>query len=131
MINRILSKRTNVYLSRFEGKNVLLLSEGANFFGQESLRYKQIRGNGVLVLTSEELFFGMWLPKREYLIPLENIHSFDTPKSFLGKSRFQPLLKVTFTNDKGQTDSCAWLVRDVHLWVERIQEYVDSKKKRK
>ena len=129
MFQTIFKKRTDVYLKKFQHKNIILTSNGANFFGQESLGRTQIRGNGLLLLTSDELFFGMWLPKREYLIPLVSIHELESPKSFFGRTKFRPLLKIVFTNDSGETDSCAWLVRDVKLWSKRIEEYVESKKK--
>ena len=53
----IFKKRTQEIEEMFLGKNVILMSKGANFFGQQSKgAAKQIRGNGVLILTDKELY---------------------------------------------------------------------------
>jgi hypothetical protein len=85
----------------------------ANFFGQESAGVTQLRGNGMLVLTDTELYFERLWPRREYRIPLAAIEAVETAHSFLGKTNFQPLLKVTFRTHNGQIDAMAWLVPDV------------------
>jgi hypothetical protein len=79
----IFKKRTEHIEEKFAGKNVILKSRNANFFGQQSHGVKQIRGNGVLILTDKELYFGMWVPKKEIKIPLFAIKSIDNPNSFL------------------------------------------------
>ncbi len=99
----------------------ILTSPMANLFGIKSRGMKQIRGNGIFLLTSSQLYFRMLLPKRELLVPLSSITSVDTPKSFLGKTKGMKLLKIDFRNDVGGTDSAAWLVRDLEKWVEAIK----------
>ncbi|MFW9864638.1 MAG: hypothetical protein ACFFEN_00940 [Candidatus Thorarchaeota archaeon] len=73
-----------------------------NFFGQESLGAMKVRGNGVLLLTESELFFGMWKPKKELLIPVSAMVEIKNPKSYLHKSVFRPLLEVVFKNEMGK-----------------------------
>src|SRR5258706_16044974 len=85
--------------------NPRLMVRNASFFGQESLGGGQGRGNGTLIITGSELVFIRWLPGKEFVIPLKSIAGLETPSSFLGKTRFTPLLKVNFTNDHGQPDS--------------------------
>ena len=109
-------------LDRFKDKMVLKAAQSANFFGQESKGVAQMRGNGVLLLTKEEIFFEMLVPKKELHIPISNISDIETPKSFLGKSKFMPLLKVKFKNDQGESDAAAWLVRDLAGWKEAIEK---------
>ena len=99
----------------------ILTSPMANLFGIQSGGMKQIRGNGILLLTSSGLYFRMLLPGRELLVPLRSITSVETPKSFLGKTKGRKLLKVDFRNDVGGTDSAAWLVPDLEKWVEAIK----------
>jgi len=82
----------------------------------------QLRGNGTLVLTDSELYFERWVPHREYRIPLASIRAIETPSSFLGKTNFRPLVKVVFQTEAGQTDSIAWLVRDVEGLKQAIEE---------
>jgi len=98
------------------------VDRAANFFGQQSRGAGQIRGNGTLILTESELIFEMWLPRREFRIPLASIESLENPNSFLGKSRFTPLLKVVFNDQQGSNDSMAWQVRDLSGWMEQIDK---------
>ncbi len=122
------TKRSNSILSKFEGKDILRTCVGANFFGQESLKLRQVRGNGVLVLTPKELYFEMWVPKRVYRIPLYSIIDFEETKWHLRKTKNRPLLKIIFTNHNGETDSAAWIVRDLDLWISDIKNQLKKKK---
>jgi len=119
-----LGRRVKGILERFKGRGVLKSSPGANFFGQESLGKKQVRGNGVLILTEEELYFEMWMPKREFHIPVSSIVDVETTESHLKKTKLQPLLKVIFRDRKNELDSSAWLVRDPSGWEKTLLRFV-------
>lgn len=119
-----LGRRVKGILERFKGRRVLKSSPGANFFGQESLGKKQVRGNGVLILTEEELYFQMWMPKREFHIPVSSIVGVETTESHLKKTKLQPLLKVIFRDRKNELDSSAWLVRDPSGWEDALLRFV-------
>lgn len=114
--------KMNNYLAQFTEVSILRSTGNCNFFGLESKGRKQIRGNGVLVLTPQELCFQMYLPKREFRIKLSSITAISTPKSHLGKTKFRPLLHVDFTNDEGQPDSVAWWILELDTWVIDIQQ---------
>ncbi len=122
----IFKKRTREIEEQFARKDVLLTSRGANFFGQESKGLGQVRGNGVLILTTNELYFGMWTPKKELKIPILAIKSIENPKSFLGKSVFRKLLKITFVNDLGDLDAAAWYVKDLDSWAHELARLMRS-----
>lgn len=94
----------------------------ASFFGQESRGVMQLRGNGTLILTDSELIFEMSVGNTEFRIPLGSIQSLENPTSFLGKSRFAPLLKVVYTNEQGRTDAMAWQVSDLSGWMRQLNE---------
>lgn len=96
------------------------MDETANFFGQESLGSWKIRGNGVLLLTKNELFFEMWKPRKQIAIPIDSISQIENPRSFLGKSVFKPLLKVIFENKDAKIDSIAWYVKNLNEWNEKL-----------
>jgi hypothetical protein len=102
--------------------NARQIDRAASFFGQESRGVTQMRGNGILILTDSDLIFEMWVPNTEFRIPLRSIQSLENPSSFLGKSRFTPLLKVIYTNEQGTTDAMAWQVPDLSGWMRRINE---------
>jgi hypothetical protein len=93
-----------------------------NYFGQKSKGAGQLRGNGTMLLTDDALVFEMWLLNRDLTIPFSAITGIENPRSFLGKSRFRPLLQVNFTNADGQPDSAAWHVPD----VEGLQRLIET-----
>ena len=101
------TKKAEELLERFRGRKVVSVKSSANFFGQESLGYSQ-----------------MWLPKKTITIPITSVVSIETPKSFLGKSRGRPLLKVVFTNKNGLNDSAAWQVSDLSETVKLLKTLV-------
>jgi hypothetical protein len=120
----LFKKRTREIKEKFAGNDILLTSRGANFFGQESKGLGQIRGNGVLLLTNKELYFGMWTPKKDFKIPIVAIKSIENPKSFLGKSVFRKLLKINFINDGDDLDAAAWYVKDLVSWTQELERLV-------
>ncbi len=87
--------------------------QGANFFGQHSVGMTGIRGNGILLLTDQRLYFLMWLPRKEVSIPLQNITNVEATRTFLGKTKGYKLLKVTFLNEAGEEDAAAWAIKDL------------------
>lgn len=116
-IKRLERRRAREVLARFEGVELLGVTSSANFFGRESWGLAQVRGNGVLVLTPEVLYFEMWTPRRIVEIPVSSMDGVSSPRSHLGKSKGFPLLKVSFTDEDGSPDSCAWLVRNPDKWL--------------
>lgn len=98
------------------------IDRAASFFGQESRGATQVRGNGTLILTDTDLIFEMWVPDKQLRVPLRNIQAIENPPSFLGKSRFTPLLKVVYIDEQGATDSMAWQVPDLGGWMRLIDE---------
>ena len=95
---------------------IIAFDESALSFGVESKGAWQVRGNGCLCATNEELLFIMWLPRRELMIARERVTAVERAKSHLGKRIGRELLRVRFTNDWGQPDSIAWYVRDLTAW---------------
>jgi len=118
------TKKAGELLERFSDRKVVSVKSNANFFGQESLGYSQMRGNCSLVITEDEIFSEMWLPKKSITIPITSVVSIETPKSFLGKSRGRPLLKVVFINKNGLNDSAAWQVSDLSETVKLLKTLV-------
>jgi len=104
----------------------VIVSPMANMFGLKSRGVKQIRGNGVLVLTSSLLYFRMILPAKKILIPVSSITGVETPKSFAGKSKGVRLLKVDFRATNGKSESAAWLVDRLEEWVSGLHKLIGS-----
>ncbi len=106
--------------SRYAPNEIIMQSLTANFFGQTSKGYPQIRGNGALVLTKDELWFKMALPKKELTISLQSIITVSIKKSHLKKTKMRPVLYVEFDSYSG-IDSAAWLVEYPEEWQEAIK----------
>ena len=92
----------------------------ANSFGQESIGMRQFRGLGILTLREKSITFDRVMPRRTTAIPLDRITGVDMTKSHLGKTKFQPLLKVSFRNETGAQDSMAWLVQNPEDWIKAL-----------
>jgi hypothetical protein len=105
-----------VVRARLGKDRIVLLDDRANSFGIESRGVTQIRGNGCLAATDDEILFVMWFPRRELRIPRERITAVEHATWHLGKSVARPLLRLRYINESGQDDSIAWFVRDLPAW---------------
>ena len=120
MVKKLFQKRINEIMDKFSNKDIIISLNSANFFGQQSRKSTQVRGNGVLILTTEELYFEMWRPKKVLQIPTSSILKVEITKSFLHKSVFRKLLKVVFQNENGEEDAAAWWVTSLDKWIQEI-----------
>ena len=99
------------------GGAVPLRESDANSFGVESAGPWQVRGNGNLALTEEELLFAQWVPNRVLGVPRAAILEVTTARGHLGKTMGRKLLKVVWTNEAGERDSIALWVDDLNGWL--------------
>ena len=95
----------------------LVRSEAANSLGVESAGKWQVRGNGNLALTKDELLFAQWVPDRVVRIPRRSIVEVTTARTHLGKWIGRKLLKVVWVDDSGERDSIALWVPDLDGWL--------------
>jgi len=98
----------------------ILTDPMANLFGLASLGRRQVRGNGILLMTDSEVYFRMLAPRREIRFSLSAIRSLSTPRGFLGKTKGRALLGIEFTGEDGARDSAAWMVRDLESWLSEL-----------
>ncbi len=105
---------------RFDSKEIIGATTRANFFGEKSKGGKQIRGNGAIVLTNDQLVFIRAMPFKEYIIPIKSITRVSLPNSFNGKSVFSRLLCVHYINE-GTEDAIAWAIINPEKWQESIE----------
>lgn len=93
--------------------------EAANFSGLESKGPAQVRGNGFIALTEQDLRVTRVLPPAEWHIPFPQIKTVTLEPSFLGKRRTSQVLVISFESD-GQPDRLGVYVSDGPAWVEAI-----------
>lgn len=91
-----------------------------NFFGLESKGVMQMRGNGGLVLTRDELCFLPLVGGATLRIPLRAIRAVSEVRSHLGKTVGRPLLRVEYDGEGGP-DAVAWFVNDVSAWQAKLE----------
>lgn len=106
---------------RFSPSDVLRVETSALSFGEESRGATQARGTGALALTTNELFFQLYVPWRELRIPLSSIKSVSLVRSHLGKTQFTDLLHVSYVVGGGE-DAVAWRVPEPAAWAAEIDQ---------
>jgi branched-subunit amino acid ABC-type transport system permease component len=87
------------------GADTLRVAPMVQSYGVASAGRGQLRGNGVLILTAQELRFDIWSPQRRLVIPLAAVLRVDTTRRHLGKHSAQPLLRVTWRDAEGLEDA--------------------------
>ena len=128
MPHPLFKDRADQALAQFQNKKIIHSDSFVNYFGRESQGMKQIRGNGILILTEKELYFELYLPKKIITIPINQISKIETPRSHLGKSKLKKLLKIIYTNQNQEKDSIAWLVKQLPSWIQNIQNIIEKKR---
>ncbi len=98
------------------GEGVLRM-DNVQGFGLQSAGKTQVRGNGWLSLTADELVFLQWVPQRDTRIRRADIVSVETPRSWLGKTNGSKLLCVRWRTPDGPEDAMAWYARELDAWL--------------
>jgi len=96
-------------------------SENVQGLGLQSRGKGQVRGNGWLVLTADDLRFRQWVPDCETRIPRAAITKVETDRWWLGKSVGSKLLIVRWRTPEGGEDAMAWNVRDLDAWLAALE----------
>ncbi len=95
-------------------------SEHVRGLGLRSRGASQVRGNGRLTLTDEELRFRLFVPDRETRSPLAAVTSVGSERTWLGKWVGRRLLRVRWRTPEGAEDAMAWEVRDLGGWISAL-----------
>ena len=121
--SRISKRLHKLITNKFDKEEILGATTRANFFGIKSKGGAQVRGNGALVLTRNELYFIRAVPQKEYRIPLNSVRDVSMPRFFNGRSVFAPLLCVNYDAEYGE-DSIAWALKDAKKWKDTIEKMI-------
>jgi hypothetical protein len=118
-----ITKRNKEIITHLEsGGEIRLKDNSANYFGRDSLKKNQPRGNGVLAIFNETLYFELYVPRKSIEIPLSMITGVERGTSFLGKTKMTPLLIVHFLNEFGQDETAAWQVKNLPAWEKTLNQ---------
>lgn len=112
--------------------------KGANFFGFETIgedgkihhNLAVIRGNGTLTLTSKELIFERWLPKKEFVVPLEKIEKIEIKRVHNLKTKLLPILRVYFQDEENfkVMGICLGFKKATQEWVDEVESAAKARK---
>jgi hypothetical protein len=119
VVRRLAASSASTIEAEFDGVPVLRKDPMANFFGLESKGGKQVRGNGALVLTEDEVWFRRIGAGEPLRIPRAAITGTSVVRSHAGKTVGRPLVRVDF-DGPGGADSAAWFVADATAWAESL-----------
>jgi len=106
------------------GTDTLRVAPMTQFYGVVSAGRGQLRGDGVLILTAEELRFDMWSPERRLVIPLAAVLTVDTTKRHAGRYSVKPLLRVAWRDAHGLEDAAAWALTERDEWARAVDDAV-------
>ena len=121
MVVRIAYRTDKHWHKANPGIDVILSANGANCAAFPIPDSKSnLRGNGLLVLTEEELQFWMWTSDKRLTIPLSGITLIDTVRKFAGRWGRLPMLHIKF-HSAGEILETAWILTNAQSWVEEIK----------
>jgi hypothetical protein len=120
-LRRLRDETAQEVRDRLGADAIVRLDDVTRFFGLSSAGMFQIRGNGCLAATRDQLLFRLWIPRREVLIDRASVTGIDTPRAHRGKTSLHRLLRVGYTNPRAEGDAAAWAVRDLDAWLEALQ----------
>lgn len=103
-----------------EGRDLVVQDTAANCFGLRSAGAGQIRGNGFLAATADEVVFVMWVPRRVVHVRRLLLVEADTTRSHLGKTVSRDLLRLRWINDDGDEEEAAFAVRNLPAWLDEL-----------
>lgn len=119
-VRRVASASAQAIEREFAGVDLVRTAPMANYFGLESKGGKQIRGNGALVLTADEVWFQRAGADGPLRVPRGSITGASVVRSHAGKTVGRPLVRIDFAGADGP-DAAAWYVPDAEAWVAELQ----------
>ncbi|MEM7538788.1 MAG: hypothetical protein AAF639_41900 [Chloroflexota bacterium] len=113
-------EQVKIQLAQRYRKSDIVLNTQANCFGVQSAGLFQVRGNGIIVLTKDELYFN-GISGLELIIPRRDILAVSRANSHLTRTVFRPLLHVRYRTPFGE-DAVAWIVPDSAQWMSALRQ---------
>ncbi len=116
--------RQNLVMGRNEektkGQKVIMPTERVLFRALESSGYSQTTGMGYLALTETFLYFDLILLDLEITVPIADLKGAEFVRRLKGVSPMKKMLRIKYTNEKGEDDSIAINVKEMEHWRKTI-----------
>jgi len=114
-------KETSVLLKKYPKEDMLLVTFGVNFFGQEGTIKKPLRSVGGLVLLKDGLYYHARFGTAELYIPGKSLRSIGTTDYFCDKPLHQKVVSLSFLTEAGQVDRAAFRIPHPARWVHELK----------
>ncbi len=101
---------------------ILLSSFGVQYYGVESEPGKPLKSTGVLVLTTDGIFYRAKFLNRMLQIPGDKISSITAVNIFKGKDMYQKIVSINFVNEKGDRDRAGFRIPYPERWSMAIHK---------
>lgn len=108
-------------LKRFSREEIILMTYGVNYFGQESIDKKPLRSTGGLVMVKEGLYYHARFGDREFFLKGKNITAIGTTDTFNNKPLHQKVIVISFNNEAGKKDRLIIQIPHPAEWVKAIK----------
>jgi len=114
-------RENKTILKRFSRDEIILMTYGVNYFGQESMDKKPLRSTGGLVMVKDGLYYHARFGDREFFIQGKSITAIGTTDTFNGKPLHQKVIVISFTNEAGKKDRLIIQIPHPAEWVKAIK----------
>ncbi len=118
-VRRVAAASDESIAREFAGVDVVRKAPMANYLGLESKGGKQLRGNGALVVTADEVWFQRAGGNAPLRVPRSAITGASVVRSHAGKAVGRPLVRIDF-DGPGGPDAAAWYVPDAESWAAEL-----------
>lgn len=115
-------------LKKFDDKDIVLTSFGANYFGLESQKGGPLRSSGALVLLKDAIYYRARYLNREIMIKGNSITYIGISDVHKGKPLYQNAVIIRFINEEGKEDKAAFRMPYPNHWLSAIRTNFLNKK---
>ena len=110
--------------NRYSSDDLLLVSFGVTYFGQESKISKPQRKAGAIALVSTGVFFHSRFGHLEVFIPRERIKLIGTTDFFCDKPLNDTVIQISFMNDSDELDRMAFRIPAPAKWINTMKRHL-------
>lgn len=114
LIRHIETKHLSLHYSPEE---LILVSFGVTYFGQESKLSKPRRKAGAIAIVPDGLYYHSRFGHLEVFIPKERIQLIGTTDFFCDKPLNDTVIQISFKNDEGNLDRMAFRIPSPAKWI--------------
>ncbi len=117
---------TRRILSKYDEKDILLLSLGVFFYGTEKTVRKPRYIAGAIALTKTEIFFQRRLLPFSVTIPLSSVRSVGVSDTFMDQPAYSNIVVLSFNDPVRGADKAGFKIPHPDKWIQGIRTYLDS-----